>query len=56
MLKAMTVKTIAGIKQVITAGTGNPAMPGFGKEYGGPLSGIQIDSLVDIIIRGFPSK
>jgi len=56
LLKIMTVKTSAGIGQVISAGTGNPAMPGFGKEYGGPLTKDQIDSLVNLVIKGFPAK
>jgi mono/diheme cytochrome c family protein len=55
-LRTMTVKTVAGIRQVIAAGTGSPAMPGFGKEYGGPLANAQVDSLVDLIIKEFSSK
>ncbi len=52
----MTVRTAAGIRQVIAGGTGHPAMPGFGKEYGGPLSDRQVDSLVNLILEEFPAK
>ena len=31
-------------------------MPGFSKEYGGPLSDEQIDSLVDLILKEFPDR
>lgn len=53
-LANMTVRSMAGIRQVIAAGTGHPAMPGFSKEYDGPLSEQQIDSLVDLIFKKFP--
>lgn len=52
-LRLMTVKTEAGIRQVISSGTGHPAMPGFDREYEGPLSPGQVASLVAIIRDGF---
>jgi len=55
-LTAMTVKTAAGIRQIIAAGTGHPAMPGFGKEYGGLLSDKQTDSLIALILKSFPAR
>ena len=55
-LARMTVKSMAGIRQVIAAGTGHPAMPGFSREYDGPLSEQQIDSLVDLILKKFPER
>jgi len=55
-LVSTTVKTPAGMTQVISSGTGNPRMPGFGKAYGGPLSDAQVASLVEYIIKGFPAR
>ena len=50
------VLTDAGIKQTITAGTGHPWMPGFGAEYGGPLSDKQVESLVKLFKNKFKEK
>ncbi len=55
-LVSTTVKTPAGITQVIAAGTGHPRMPGYAKAYGGPLTDAQVASLVDLIIKGFPAR
>jgi cytochrome c1 len=55
-LTTMTVKTRAGLTQVISAGTGHPAMPGFGKSYGGPLTDTQVASLVQLVLKGFPAR
>jgi len=52
----MSVRTAAGIGQVVEAGTGNPWMPGFGKAYGGPLTEKQVASLVELIFRSFEKK
>jgi hypothetical protein len=55
-LASTTVKTPAGLTQVIAAGTGHPRMPGFARAYGGPLSDAQVTSLVELIIKGFPAR
>jgi hypothetical protein len=49
----MSVRTVAGIRQVIEAGTGHPWMPGFGEAYKGPLTEKQVASLVDLINSSF---
>ena len=54
-LPRMTVKSRAGVRQSIAAGTGHSAMPGFSKEYKGPLTDKQIDSLVTLILGQFPA-
>ena len=50
------VRTNEGLNLTITAGTGHPWMPGFGAEYGGPLSEKQVDSLVKLIRNNFKEK
>ena len=55
-LAGMSVKSAAGLKQTIQAGTGHPRMPGYGREYGGPLTDAQVASLVDLILRNFPTR
>lgn len=50
------VRTAEGMTQVITEGTGHPWMPGFGAEYGGPLSRKQVASLVKLIKNKFKEK
>ena len=50
------VRTEDGIRQTITAGTGHPWMPGFGAEYGGPLSEKQVASLVKLVRNKFKEK
>src|SRR5687768_4916546 len=55
-LTGMTVKSPAGLRQVIAAGTGHPFMPGFGREYGGPLSDAQVASVVEHILKALPAR
>ena len=52
----MSVRTAAGIRQIVDAGTGHQWMPGFGKAYGGPLNEKQVASLVELIMRSFEKK
>ena len=55
-LAGMTVKTAAGVRQFIAAGTGHPAMPGYGKEYNGVLTDKQVDSLVTLLLSSFGTR
>jgi len=55
-LNGMTVRSPDGLRQVIAAGTGHPAMPGFSRAYGGPLSDRQIASLVELLSKQFASR
>ena len=55
-LSSMSVKSAAGVRQIVAAGTGHPHMPGFAKEYGGPLTPAQVDSLVALILNTFPTR
>ena len=55
-LTSMTVKSAAGLQQVIAAGTGHPFMPGFGREYGGPLTEPQVKSVVEHILKALPAR
>lgn len=55
-LASMTVKSPAGLRQVVAAGTGHPFMPGFGREYGGPLTDAQVASVVDHILKAIPAR
>lgn len=48
---ASRVRTREGLVQLISGGTGSPLMPGFGAEYGGPLSSAQVASLADYILK-----
>lgn len=50
------IRTAEGIKQAVSAGTGHPWMPGFGAEYGGPLSEKQVASLVKLVSNKFKEK
>jgi len=53
---ASGIRSEDGIRQSISAGTGHPWMPGFGAEYGGPLSEKQVASLVKLIRNNFKEK
>ncbi len=55
-LTSMSVKTAAGLRQIIAAGTGHPAMPGYGREYGGVLTDRQVESLVELVLKSFPAR
>ncbi len=55
-LAGMSVKSGPGLTQTVQAGTGHPAMPGYGKAYGGPLTDAQVASLVDLILKNFAAR
>ena len=55
-VKSMSVKSSEGIHEVVSAGTGDPWMPGFSGKFGGPLSSEQIGSLVELIEKEFEVK
>jgi len=55
-LGAMAVRTKEGLRRIITEGSGHPWMPGFGSEFGGPLSLEQVDSLVAFIMKDLKTE
>lgn len=50
-VSASPIRTREGLIQLISGGTGSPVMPGFGSEYGGPLSSAQVASIADFILK-----